>query len=211
MFEQILEYLDTIPGEFAFGGVIVVLLLCGLGFPLPEEFPLFAAGYLAQQGVVSLRTSIIGCFAAIVAGDCMLFAIGYRLGNRIFELPPFQKLLTPERMKRVNDRFRRYGSRVVFVGRFMAGVRATVFLAAGTLRMPFRRFIILDGMAAAISVPILIWIAYTFGDEIDQALKMIRKTGLTLFLVIGTVVILATLVIVRMRKAREPKAPTPNS
>src|SRR5258705_13971787 len=131
MFEQALTYLDTLPGEFAFGGVIVVLLLCGVGFPLPEEFPLFAAGYLAQQGVVSLRTAIVSCLFAIVAGDCMLFTIGYRLGNRIFDLPVLRKLLTPERMERVNHYFRKYGSRVVFVGRYMAGVSGRGFLAAG--------------------------------------------------------------------------------
>ena len=209
MIENFVEFIDQIPGIWAFVGVIAILLSCGLGFPLPEEFPLFAAGYLAYKGHIRLNTAIFWSFLAILAGDGLLFLIGRKLGNRIFDLRVFKKLLNPARMRKVNEYFHRFGNGVVFLARFMAGVRATVFVTAGILQMPFRRFIALDGVAAMISAPLLVWLAFSFGDQIDEGLHTLRKTGWTLFFVLLIAVIGFSYVMHRIRKRKKKTAPVP--
>ncbi len=202
MAEFFLERLSTAPEGFAFGLVLLILFFCGLGIPLPEEIPLTLAGYLVYTGDVSLPTATIWCLIAILAGDSVLFALGFRFGHRIFEIRLFRKLLTPRRMKKVNRYFHRYGNRVVFLGRFMAGVRATFFLTAGILKMPYRRFLVLDGVAALISAPIFIFLAYRFGGELEMASQLFHEFGW--YLLAGAVIlVVGTSIFIRQRRKRK--------
>ncbi|MCB0309376.1 MAG: DedA family protein, partial [Bdellovibrionales bacterium] len=180
MLSSILDILQGIPGEMAFWMIVAVLIICGLGLPLPEEVPLFVAGYLAYTETVSLGKAIFFTTIAIVLGDSILFGIGHRFGPNIFKNKLVKRFLTPKTLDKVNKYFHRYGNRVVFVARFVAGVRAPVFLMAGVLKMPYQRFLLLDGIAALISAPLIVWATYHFchyfGGETDQALKVVRST-----------------------------------
>lgn len=202
MVDWLIQTVENAPPGIAFGGVVLVLLICGLGAPFPEEIPLILAGYLVYSGEVSLQTCLIVVFLALLGGDSLLFWIGYKLGHRIFKIPVFGKLMTPERVHKVNDRFHRYGNRVIFVARFMAGVRGTVFLTAGILKMPYRRFILFDGLAALVSAPLVIYIAYRFGSHIESAFKVAREAGWVLFILAAVLAIGISVLVVRLRKHR---------
>src|ERR1017187_5900025 len=45
-----------------------ILLLCGLGVPIPEDISLISAGYLAHLGTVDLHAVFLVCFAAVLGG-----------------------------------------------------------------------------------------------------------------------------------------------
>lgn len=63
-------------------------------------------------------------------------------------------LLTRHRYARVQAKFERYANRLMFVARFLPGLRAATFLNAGmSRRVSFLRFFLRDGFAAWISVP----------------------------------------------------------
>jgi membrane protein DedA with SNARE-associated domain len=71
--------------------------------------------------------------------------------------------MTPERLSRLEVKFQRWGGFVVFFGRFLLGLRAQVFLTAGILRLSRIRFLIFDGVSAAIML--VFWGAVGFyGD-----------------------------------------------
>lgn len=205
MVDQLIRLIENAPPGVAFAGVILVLLICGLGAPFPEEIPLILAGYLVYSGEISLQTCLIWTFVALLAGDSMLFGIGYRFGHRIFQIPLLNKLLTPERMKTVNEKFHRYGNRVIFVARFMAGVRGTVFVTAGILKMPYRRFILFDGLAALVSAPLIIYIAYRFGGHLETAFKLAKEAGWTLFLIAAVSAVGISVLVIRIRNHRRRK------
>lgn len=213
MLEGLLDALQNVPGPLAFGGVIFILLLCGFGLPLPEEIPLFIAGYLVFAGEVSLHNAAIYTTLAILVGDSIIFYAGHRYGHRVFQTKFASRFLTEKRLKQVNDAFHKYGSRVVFIARFMAGVRMPVFLMAGVLRMSYRRFIFFDGIAAIISAPLIVWVTYHFcayfGGETDKALVVVRQTERWLLLGAVLAVLVVTLVLLRMNrraKAAHPPA-----
>jgi membrane protein DedA with SNARE-associated domain len=202
MIDYLIQVIESAPPGVAFTGVIVVLLICGLGAPFPEEIPLVLAGYLVYSEEVSMQACLAWTFVAILAGDSMLFWIGYRFGHRIFQIPILNKLLTPDRVRKVNEKFHKYGNRVVFVARFMAGVRGTVFLTAGVLKMPYRRFILFDGMAALVSAPLVIYIAYRFGSHLEYAAKLARETGWLLFVIASILAAGISILLIRIRKRK---------
>ena len=61
--------------------------------------------------------------------------------------------------------FRKFGSKVVLVGRFTPGLRFTIFFAAGTLHLRPSVFLITIFSAAAFSVPVLVYSAWFFGGQ----------------------------------------------
>lgn len=202
MIDVIIQAIENAPPGTPFAAVIAVLLICGIGVPFPEEIPLLAAGYLAYLGEVSLATCFFWTIIAILIGDSILFSIGHRFGHRIFQIPLLNKLLTPQRVRKANIRFHRYGNRVVFVGRFMAGVRGTVFLTAGVLKMPYRRFIFFDGLAALVSAPVIVYLAYRFGSHLEEAAQLARETSWTLLVMVAVLAVGMSFLWVRVRKRR---------
>ena len=93
------------------------------------------------------------------------FVLAVIFGVRAMRVRWIAHLLTPRRYALVQAKFDRYGNRLMFVARFLPGLRSAVFLTAGmTHRVSFLRFIALDGLAAAISVPIWVWLGYVGAD-----------------------------------------------
>ncbi len=167
MFEFLQEYLV----EFAYGGMFLVLLLCGLGLPVPEDVPIILSGYLAHLGVVGFWPALAANLLGIMVGDLAIYGLGYWMGPKALEHPLLRPVMTEVRMEKVRRFFDRHGKKAVFFGRFIAGLRAPLFLAAGITRFPARAFAGLDFSAALLSAPLLFWAAYYFGDRIDDFRK----------------------------------------
>jgi membrane protein DedA with SNARE-associated domain len=195
--EKIFEFLTDLSGSSAYGIIFGILVACGLGFPLPEDIPLIAAGYLVWDETLLALPAVLITLAGVLAGDTILFMLGRKLGLKILEQERVQTFFKPEKVRRTRAYFRKYGDKIVFFARFVAGFRAAAFFLAGALRMEYRRFVTLDGLAALISVPIWIAIGYgmghLFGDEISRILQSLKhlKAGFTvvIFAIIAIVVL----------------------
>jgi membrane protein DedA with SNARE-associated domain len=143
-----------VQGWIAAGGYFTLfglLFACGLGLPLPEDFPLIAAGAMVANGKMSLLPTAIIAWVGIIGGDCMLYTLGKKFGLEVTRLPLVGKHLTKARIQRVELLFHQYGVGVVFLGRMLAGIRGAMVVAAGAIRYHFLTFIIADGLGAIVS------------------------------------------------------------
>ncbi|MBT3351546.1 MAG: DedA family protein [Nitrospinaceae bacterium] len=172
MFEIIQAYL----AEFTYGGIFLVLLLCGLGLPLPEDVPIIVSGYLTHLGTIKAEYALAVNFAGVLSGDMIIYSLGYWWGPRATQHRTVRAILNPRRLKKVERFFGKHGRKAVFFGRFLAGLRAPLFLAAGMMRVPVWRFFGMDFLAAALSIPVLFFAAFYFGDELDTLRKMLGTT-----------------------------------
>jgi len=168
-----------------------ILLLCGFGLPIPEDISLIAAGYFAWRGVLDVHIAFLICLSAVLLGDTMSFFMGRFFGRRILSSRVAQRYFTPRRQLRVRAYFRKFGSKVVLVGRFTPGLRFTIFFTAGTLHVRPAVFLIYDFTAAAFSVPVLVYSAWFFGNQIDLVVRYARHTehGILVAIVIGAAII----------------------
>src|SRR3954451_20639837 len=153
-----------------------LLLLCGIGLPIPEDISLIAAGYFSWKGVLYIHTAFAICFAAVVTGDTAAFFMGHLFGRRVLRSQLARRYFTPRRQLRVRAYFRKFGSKVVLVGRFTPGLRFTIFFTAGTLHLRAATFFVYDFLAAAFSVPVLVYSAWFFGGQIDKVITYARRT-----------------------------------
>jgi membrane protein DedA with SNARE-associated domain len=157
--------------HFTYAGLFLVLVLCGLGLPVPEELPLLTGGFLVYRGITRYPITLAISFVGVVAGDNSLFFIGRRFGTGILRHLEFVRPRALPRIERLKMFIDRHGNMAIFYARFLMGVRALVYLTAGSAGMTPRRFIIYDALGAVISVPLAVSVGYFFGDQINLAIR----------------------------------------
>lgn len=164
----LLERLILLFAESGYLAVFAALLLCGAGAPLPEDITLVAGGVIAGLGFANVHVMAGVSLVGVLVGDAAMFLLGHRHGARIMQWPLVARLLTPERYCRVQEKFARYGNRLLFLARFLPGMRTAVYVTAGaTHRVSFLRFFLLDGLAALISVPVWVYLGYFGANNRD--------------------------------------------
>ncbi|HEX5306103.1 MAG TPA: DedA family protein [Dyella sp.] len=173
---ELLERLIGIFAEHGYASVFIALLLCGAGVPLPEDITLVAGGVIAGLGYANVHAMVGVTMVGVLLGDASMFLLGHHFGARILRLRFFAWLLPPARYARVQRKFERYGNRMMFVARFLPGMRTAVFITAGaTHRVSFLRFLLLDGLAALISVPLWVYLGYLGADNRDWLATWIHR------------------------------------
>lgn len=135
----------------------LALFLAGICAPISADLVLLTVGYIAYQGHADHAGLVLISISAILLGDTAMFHIGRKFGRRVVQVWPFRKALTQDRMKRAEDGFNRHGYRIVFLARFMPGVRTVFMFTSGTLGLRYGKFILHDLAGALIVVPLMIY------------------------------------------------------
>jgi membrane protein DedA with SNARE-associated domain len=159
--------------HFTYLGLLVVLILCGLGLPLPEEVALLAGGFLVHRGITEYPMTIAVSLVGVVAGDNSLFFLGRRFGTGLVKYLEIGRPNSQRQIDRLKQFMQRHGHLAIFYARFLAGVRALIYLTAGSLGVRPARFFLYDALGALISVPIVVSIGYIFGTQIELAISYV--------------------------------------
>ncbi len=186
--EWLSQYAPNAPYLVIFG----VLLATGFGLPLPEDIPLLIGGYLCGQtpgGHPVLAVMIPGAMLAIVGSDLCLYYLGRWLGPSIHRHPILKRVVGNRNLARTRALFKKHRAKFVFFARFLPGVRAPAFFTAGTFKMPIRKFLFWDGLAACVSAPWVILVGYFFHAEVEYARESLSKGKTVGFVIIGGVIL----------------------
>jgi len=206
----LLNLVEGAEGFAAYGLIFGILLICGLGVPMPEDISLTLGGYLAyrQEGVTLWGMMVTG-YLGIIVGDSLIYFMGRKLGGKVGTKPKkgfWGRLITPEKRGKVERIFEKYGDRVVMVARFMPGLRAITYFVAGSVRLKYGRFVLYDSIAALASAPIFVFLGWYFGGELERVFHGIKE-GKTWAVVVFAVAVVSWLIFwfgrkkFRMRKA----------
>jgi len=180
-------------------GAILILVSCGFGMPIPEEVTIVGSGILLHKGVVDYWGIMAACWFGVIAGDVVPFTVGRVWGVRAFEHRWVRRIVNPRRLERLEARFQRHLTWGVFTCRFFPGLRWPGYFIAGHLRMPVWKWLLLDGIGAAIMVPFALHLGVLFGENADLLAQKVKDFHLVL--AFGAFALLAT-VVVRSRMAR---------
>jgi membrane protein DedA with SNARE-associated domain len=159
--------------HFTYAGLLMVLVLCGMGLPLPEDMALLAGGFLVHRGVIQYPATLVVALVGVVAGDNCLFFLGRRFGTGLVTYLGIGRPRSQRQIDWLKDFMHRHGHRAILYARFVAGLRALVYLTAGSLGVSPGRFFLYDLAGAVISVPIVVTLGYLFGNEIELVLHYI--------------------------------------
>lgn len=137
--------------------VFLLLLLAGLGFPISADLVLIACSYIVYTGNAEPWLVILAAGSGILLSDTLMFHIGKHLGFKLTTIWPLKKVLTPPRIERAKSSFQIQGYRIVFLARFMPGIRTVFMFTSGLLSLRYWKFIAYDFAGALIVVPCMIY------------------------------------------------------
>ncbi|OOG65447.1 DedA family protein [Rhodanobacter sp. B04] len=198
---DLLERLITIFAENGYVAVFIALMICGAGLPLPEDITLVAGGVIAGLGYANVHAMFALAMFGVLLGDAGIFLLGHHYGARMLKWRLVARVLTPRRYAMVQEKFARYGNRMLFIARFLPGMRTTVYITAGTShRVSFTRFLLIDGLAALISVPFWVYLGYFGADNHEWLMKWVRRGQNSLWILVGLVVLTMLLLWWRHRR-----------
>ena len=187
-----MEFLIGFFTEYGYWAVLFVLIICGFGVPIPEDITLVSGGVIAglyPENVNShlmLLVSMIG----VLAGDSCMYWLGRIYGTKILRFRPIRRIVTLQRLRMVREKFSQYGNRVLFVARFLPGLRAPIYMVSGiTRRVSYVRFVLIDFCAAIISVPIWIYLGELGAKNLDWLHTQIQKGQIVIYIFIGLLVL----------------------
>lgn len=200
---DLLARLVTFFAENGYAAVFMALLVCGIGAPIPEDVTLVAGGVIAGLGYANVHAMFAVTMAGVLIGDAGMFLLGHHFGARMLRWRLIAWILTPSRYAAVQSKFERYGNRMLFSARFLPGMRTAVFVSAGlTHRVSLGRFLLLDGMAALISVPIWVYLGYFGANNHQWLLTWIHRGQTGLWLAAAIIAVIVGVYTLRRRSRR---------
>ncbi|MBX7231940.1 MAG: DedA family protein [Bdellovibrionales bacterium] len=187
---HLIEFLQGLDGITAYAAILGLLLISGLGVPLPEDITLIGSGILAAMGAISLPGAIIAGFIGVLLGDAFLFTLGRKYGRAVFDLPGFRRVFTSHRIALAEEKVLSNSQFICFTARFLPGLRAPIYLTAGVLGVRPTIFYLLDGLAALISVPLWVVLGwwFTLNVDVDTGLYYAKKAQIYLVITVLCVV-----------------------
>jgi len=162
-------------------GVFSALVAAGFGAPIPEEIPIATGGVLVGRDWnnpdgLKWYVMLPLCILGIVLCDTILYWAGRKWGRWLIRRKWVQRrLLSPERFQTIEKNFHDYGIRILLIARIMPGIRTPVFLSAGIVRLPFRKFLLADALYAIPGVNLIFWLAYWLTDAFLNLLHRVES------------------------------------
>jgi membrane-associated protein len=110
-----------------------------VGFFLPGDSMLFAAGFLASQDVFNIVALIIVLSVAAITGDAVNYFLGLQLEERVFEKGHL-RFVKHSHLIAAKEFYERHGGKAIVLARFVPFVRTFTPFVAGIGRMSYRKF-----------------------------------------------------------------------
>lgn len=164
--EDVLQFIQS-QAEFAPYFIFGLLLLAGLNLPVSEDAMLFVSGLMASQNPEMVSEFFVAVFLGAYFSDVIAYWLGRLLGNKLFDIGWFAKMVSPEKLNKVTGFYEKYGMITLFVGRFIPfGVRNALFISAGFSKMNFTKFAIADFLACVLSSSVFFYLYYKSGKVV---------------------------------------------
>ena len=142
-----------------------------LGTFFEGETILVLAGFLAFRGYMDLKLVMIVAFLGSYAGDQLWYFMGRKHGRKLLARKPRWQLMGDKALEHI----RRHPDIWVLSFRFVYGLRTVMPVAIGLSGYPPGRYLLLNGIGAAIWAIALATAAYHFGAVLEGLLGSVKK------------------------------------
>ncbi len=158
-------------------GIFVCVFIGNLGIPVPEETVVLAAGFLAGQEILELKTVYLVVVLSAITGDACGYLLGRTGGQRLLERLAGQFEFVRTRYERIQTFFEVHGPKAVFMARFITGARFMAGPMAGAAGMEFWRFFGWNVLGALVWCGLMVGIGYLVVDELWRVINLTHRAG----------------------------------
>lgn len=154
--------------HFGYPLLFFIVLIESFGVPAPGQTLLITTALLAAAGKLNIVAVLLTAFAAAITGDTIGYVIGARGGRRLLLRYGRHIGLTRRRYRKLHLRFNRHGIWFVLFARFFDFLRQVNGLLAGSVDMPFMRFVLFNNIGAVLWVSLWGLGAYFIGRGLNR-------------------------------------------
>ncbi len=155
-----------------------------LGLPLPSVPFLLAAGALAGAGQLNFLAVLLVGMAAAMLSDFSWYQVGRRGSGGVLNLVCRVSLEPDSCVRNTQNLFARYGARSLLLVKFVPGLSAAAAPLAGLFRLRWWRFLLFDGLGAAIWVGVYAGLGYAFSDQLELVARRALQLGAWLLVIL---------------------------
>lgn len=169
--------------------LIVAVLGRQACLPVPTNLVLVAAGALARQGNLSLPGILGVSVGTFLLADLAWYAAGRRTGDRILHVVCGLSSGPESCVCRARTTFHKYGVRTLLFSKFVIGLDALAAPLTGADRTAPVRFLIFDGIGAALWSGAYTAVGYAFSNQLDRVAIHLARIGFATTAVIAAIFI----------------------
>ncbi|MFR9799798.1 DedA family protein [Streptomyces sp. MS06] len=200
----VVQWLTRLPGPTVYA-VVAALVFAEdalfFGFVLPGETAVVVGGVLARQGTVDPWWLAAVVVLAAIAGDSVGYEVGRRFGPPLLRARPLRR--HAERVEGARDLIRRRGPVAVFLGRFVAFLRALVPALAGVSHLRYGRFLLFNALGGLVWGVGYVFLGYAAGAAYQRVESLVGR-GIAVLL---AVLVVGALAVRHFRRHRRDEAP----
>ena len=139
-----------------------------------EDGATLLAATLYASGRLNPVLALVAAFVGIWMGDIGLYAMGSNFRKYTVRWRRLQRFLKPESFEKAQAWFAKHGAWALVMSRTIPGSRLPLYLAAGALHLPLRRFVQITGICAALWVSMIFTIWRLTSGETSGAGRSLR-------------------------------------
>lgn len=199
---QIPAWLDLAIQTYGYWMVFAAIAIESMGIPFPGETALLAgATYAGATGNLNIALVILAAAMGAIIGDNLGYLIGRYGGYRLLGRVARYIRLDQSHLDAAQRYFARHGNKTVFLGRFMALLRAWAAFLAGVNQMPWRAFLLWNALGGIVWAVIYGTLGYALGNNLPLLGQVVHTLGVV-GVALTVAFVLAVIVYWRMRRKR---------
>ena len=152
-----------------------------LGLFLPGGTLVLLGAIYAQQGTMALPLVLLLGWAGMVVGTSLDYALGrWGVTSALSRTRLYLKLRP--RLDEAERFLERHGLGAFLLAHFIGHVRSFLAITAGSSRLPYRRFLLYEGVAALAWNLVFVGAGYLLGENVEQLQRFAGGVGLATLL-----------------------------
>lgn len=167
-----------------FGSIFVE----GFGIPAPGQTLLVASAILAGKGHMSIVMVLLTAWLAAAIGNAIGYAIGHWGGQKVF----FKIGVSQQHFAKVEHYFEKHGGWLVISARFFEVLRQLNGVVAGSMGMPWPRFMWFNMIGATLWVGLWGLGVFWIGEHLSTIAHVLKKVE-PIAIIIGIIALITVL------------------
>ncbi|MEM0950620.1 MAG: DedA family protein [Cyanobacteria bacterium P01_H01_bin.74] len=182
--ETVMTFIHQVIAAGGYWGVAILMAIESANIPLPSEFIMPYAGFLAQQGKLNFHGAAFAGAAGCVLGSVPSYWLG-QWGGRSFLLRYGKWLLLSQHdLAAAESWTKKYGDMAFFICRMLPVVRTFISLPAGILGASFWPFVIYTFIGSLVWCYGLVWVGVYFGQNLEAFREIWHKFDYAILLLL---------------------------
>ncbi len=143
--------------------------------PFPGDLVVVLGAWYAVKGEISWVAALVAVTGGALAGAWIDYRIGAALAPRLDRRLARRSPISEERLLRFEASYRRWGVLLLAVNRFLPGVRAFLFVAAGASGIPLRKVLLFGGVSAIAWNAVLLGAGALVAENADGLVRAVEQ------------------------------------